>query len=300
MFSACALGNPAVVLAASTLTSALTSPLMLVVVSALAGVCGYMFLKPAGDALARYEAKLQRSLGTFHDTRKPRDIVVQQILLGSFAFAALYLISGVILFGLFAGAAAFYMPYHGLKTAHRKRVRLIESQFVDTLSIFSTCLRANQTLSQTVEIVARRAASPTREEFRALAEELRFGMTPEQAFERMAARLGIPCVDSLANAISVTRMTGGDLAVISDRLSEAIRESTRLEALVEAMTAQGRLQGNVLGMLPVFLALVIYIIEPQMITPLFTTIPGYVILTVILMCELTGLYLIRKAMQIPV
>jgi tight adherence protein B len=279
---------------------ALTSPLTLLVISVMAGFCGYIVLQPASHALARYEARLQRSLGTFHDNRKPRDIVLQQFLLGGGAFTVIYLITGFVPLALFVGAMACYVPYYSLKKAHHKRVRIIESQFVDTLSILSTCLRANQTLSQTVEIVARRAASPTREEFRTVAEELRFGMTPEQAFERMAARLGVPCVDSLANAISVTRMTGGDLAVIFDRLSESIRESSRLEALVEAMTAQGRLQGNILGLLPVFLALVIYIIEPQMITPLFTTIPGYVILVIILACELTGLYLIRKAMQIPV
>ncbi len=265
----------------------------------LLGCSALLVYNPIAAWMRAYEASLQTLLISMRSRAVPRDFVMQQFLFASIFFAVTYVVKGSVLLGLIAAAGGVYLPWRNLNAAHRKYMRLFESQFVETLGILSACLRANQSFSQAVDEVVKRSLAPTRDEFKSLAEEMRHGIPVAEALDHMVARMRVTCVDAFANAVKVTAPTGGSLARIFDQLAENLRENNRLERAIETMTAQGRLQGNILGMLPIVLAAAMYFLEPDLIRPLFTTTPGYVILSLIIACEVAGLYLIRKATRIP-
>jgi tight adherence protein B len=270
--------------------------------AALAGLLAiavYLVVPPLAFYLQQYNRRVEALILSLRQKRKAWTVMVEQTILFVILFTMGFVVKDVAI-GLIFGMVGLVIPFISLRAAFARRQKLLDSQFIDTLMVLSTCLRAGLNLRESVEIVSTRAGAPTRDEFQMLSDDLKLGMQVETAIQRLAGRISLPCYDTFANAIIVTRQAGGDLAHILDRLAESHREVSRLEGMIEALTAQGRMQGNLLALLPIALGTFIYILEADMITPLFQPIWGYVLLTGIIFCELTGLYLIRRVMRIEI
>ena len=104
----------------------------------------------------------------------------------------------------------------------------------------------------------------------------------------------------VANAIITARQTGGDLTGVFDRLATMIRERLRIKRRIMTLTAQGRLQGIVLGSLPLVLLGILYLMDPEMIRNFFTQPIGIFLFFVVIMLEIGGFLVIRKIVNIDI
>ena len=142
--------------------------------------------------------------------------------------------------------------------------------------------------------------SPISQEFRLLLQELRLGVTFEQAFENMNNRLNLPDFELVATAILTARQTGGELTGALERVADLIRERVRIANKIDAMTAMGRLQALLIGAMPFLLLLGMRYVNPGMISGFFDTFYGWVALTAIIILDICGILTIRKITTIEV
>ena len=207
---------------------------------------------------------------------------------------------GNILGASIVGAMLFPLPRLVLRQLRARRLKKFNIQLEDALRIISTSLKAGFSINQALEEVTDMNISPISQEFRLLLQELRLGVTFEQAFENMNNRLNLPDFELVATAILTARQTGGELTGALERVADLIRERVRIANKIDAMTAMGRLQALLIGGMPFLLLLGMKYVNPGMISNFFDTFYGWVALGAIIILDLCGIFTIRKITTIEV
>ena len=181
-----------------------------------------------------------------------------------------------------------------------KRREKFNLQLPEALATMSNALRAGFSISQAFDSVVEQGEKPMCEEFAILQQQLKIGMSFEEALESMSQRVGSDDLTLVTTAILISRKTGGNVTEIFDKISETIRGRQKIERKVKTLTAQGRMQGIIVSAMPVFLGLVMTIIKPGLMIPYLTSPLG--VLSVLVMCALifVGWMMIRKIIKIDV
>ena len=181
----------------------------------------------------------------------------------------------------------------------RRRDRF-NAQLPEALATMSNALRAGFSISQAFDSVVELGERPMSEEFAILQQQLRIGMSFEDALESMSQRVGSDDLTLVTTAILISRKAGGNVTEIFDKISETIRGRMRIERKVKSLTAQGRLQGIIVSAMPIFLGLIMTLIKPKMMIPFLTSATG--VLSVLAMMALiaVGWLMIRKIIRIDV
>lgn len=202
--------------------------------------------------------------------------------------------------GFVMGGAALYSPKLAIKLLRQKRLRKFNEQLVDALTTMSNALRSGSSISQAIEHVARQGLVPISQEFAMFQHQLRMGVSFEDALRNMEERVGSEDFSLFVSSIEMARQAGGNLTDVFDRISHTIRERHRIEARVRMLTSQGRLQGIVVGLMPVFLAVAMFTIDPTMIKVFFGSPIGMMVAGAVVALEVFGALFIRKIVKIEV
>ena len=218
---------------------------------------------------------------------------------GLIFFALGFLIGDVVL-GLIGGLVGYVLPILYLKRLRRKWVQRVEQQLVEALELMGNSLKSGLTLQQACELLVREFPPPISAEFSTLLAETRVGVDFTDALQNMAARLDSNIVYILASGVSITKKCGGDLTQIFTNIATTIREQATIEGKLNAVTAQGRFQGLVLGLLPFVLVIILSFINPSHVSILFGYQLGiWAFAAVVLMVGIAQLW-IRKLLDIDV
>lgn len=218
------------------------------------------------------------------------------ILLAVLAWSAVHHIVMVLL-GLAVGAV---LPALLLRFLKRRRLYQLEEQLVDGIQTVTSGVRAGLNLIQAMELLARNGVRPISEEFQHLLREYEHGMSFERAMANAANRMGSSNYRLLFSALLTHRERGGDLGETLDRIAESIREIHRLEKKIETLTAPGRAAARWMGAMPAVILLIMYCIEPDAVSMLFTEDSGKLILLAIIVLNIVGFLWIRKIVAIDI
>ena len=164
----------------------------------------------------------------------------------------------------------------------------------------SNALRAGFSISQAFDSVVSQGDAPMCEEFAILQQQLRIGMSFEEALGSMSERVGSDDLTLVTSAILISRKTGGNVTEIFDKISETIRGRMRIERKVKSMTAQGRIQGIVVSAMPIVLGVAMVCLKPKMMIPFLCSFTGVVALIVMFALIAMGWVLISKITKIDV
>jgi tight adherence protein B len=213
---------------------------------------------------------------------------------------ATWLVSGSVLLAIpFAGMAAF-VPYMYISRRRRKRFADFEEQFPEAIELLTRAIRAGHPISSGMRMVADEAPAVVADEFRQTFEEQRFGMPFEEALLGMVDRLDSVDVRIFATALLIQREVGGNLAEILDTLATTIRGRFYIRRQLRVYTAQGRISGWVLGMLPIVVGGIIYLMRPDYILILFENTFGLFLMGSFLALQLLGVLWIRAIVNIDI
>jgi len=190
------------------------------------------------------------------------------------AFRILSLIVGVAVVGyvfghgnwlfLLGGAVVgWFAPRFFIRWRQSRRLKMFESQLVDTLNLLTNGLRAGFSVLQAIDSVATEMPAPTSEEFRRVIQEVQIGLSLEEALQHLLERVPSEDMEFVVTAIKIQREVGGSLAEILDTISFTIRERIRIKGEIRTLTAQARISGVVLALAPIFLFLIINAIAPD-------------------------------------
>jgi tight adherence protein B len=207
-----------------------------------------------------------------------------------------------VAWGLIAGAVAFVAggigPYMYLRWSKRRRIRLLESQLPGTIDLIARAVRAGHPLSEGLRMAAEEAPKPLASEFRVTFEEQRFGLPFEEAMLGLGDRVEVVDIRILVTAILVQREVGGNLAEILEQIAETMRARFSLKRQVRVYTAQGRMSGYTLAALPIFVGIVIMMINPGYLQTLFQEALGKAMLIGAATMQLIGFLWIRRIVDI--
>src|SRR6186997_3700163 len=179
----------------------------------------------------------------------------------------------LLVVGLFVG---FFLPRFWLGRRKSGRLKSFNKQLPDTITLIANALRAGSSFLQAVELVVRESRPPISTEFGRVIREVNLGLSFEVALENMVRRVRSDDLELMATAISIQHQVGGNLAEILDSIAYTIRERIRIKGEIRTLTAQQRMSGYVVGGLPFFLALFIYLAAPKFFDPMFVKPPDVV------------------------
>lgn len=231
---------------------------------------------------------------------KPRTIT--WFGLGCVAFGAMVgfaLFHGMVAM-LIGGAIGAIIPMGTVRLLKIRRLRKLEDQLVDGVQTLASSVRAGLNLVQGFELVARNLQAPISQEFGHLVREYEYGVTVDQAMTNAAERIGSSNYRLVFSALQTHRERGGNLGETLDRISESIREIQRLEKRVETLTAQGRAAARWMGMMPLFILAILYLIDRTGVVMLFTDPVGKALLVMIGTLILAGFLWIRQIVSIDI
>lgn len=182
----------------------------------------------------------------------------------------------------------------------RRWRRQLVSQLPDALALWSGLLRAGQGTHQALAQVAQRQAGPLGHELRFMLGQVRLGIPLETAFASLRERAGASDLRLLATLLATQRELGGNLAESLQRLADLLRNRLLMEARIGSLTSQGRMQGVVVGLLPLFLMAVLYVMEREAMQVLHSTWQGWVAIALIVVLEAAGFLMIHRIVSIRI
>lgn len=198
-------------------------------------------------------------------------------------YAALHVIAPVVFFGvgyfvlfrddlimsLVSGFIGFFAPRIYVSRATSKRLMRFEQQLPDTLGLWVNALRSGFSVMQAMEAISRDAPEPTTTEFKRVVQEVQLGIDVEDALAHLLARVESEDLDLVVTAVNIQREVGGNLAEILETISHTIRERIKLKGEIRVLTSQGRITGYLISLLPIAVALLLSLIQPGFMNPMF-------------------------------
>lgn len=227
-----------------------------------------------------------------------------EVLFFSIAGAIVVTILGLVVMGpiglLIFGALAFVLPMGVLNYLGRRRQKKFDSQLPDMLTLLAGSLRAGYSLVQGVDAVATEVDGPMGRELRRIMTEIRLGRELEEAFETAAARVQSKDFEWAIMAIRIQREVGGNLSELLMTVAETMVDRERLRRDVSTLTAEGKVSAMILGVMPGLLGAVMYVVNPDYMSPLFTTGVGKGLLGVAALIMAIGFAWMKKCITIEV
>lgn len=262
------------------------------------------------DAWERYRVKSMMWAEDFN--RQFLTIDVKYIVfgtLGIFAFFGLLIglstggFMGVFMFLMavaFGAYVSIRMPAIVLESLKKNRGRKINAQLMDALILLSNSLRSGMDIVQGFELVAHDLRPPISDEFGLVVKNYQLGTPFEKALEGLDDRVESRMLSYTIKAIIIQRQVGGNLTVIFSRLVENIREESKLEEKLAAMTAQQKIQAIVVGIMPVIMLGVMFLFRPDEMISFYTSGVGLFVLFACGIWIMIGMKLIKKLGEVKV
>lgn len=220
--------------------------------------------------------------------------VISSVVLGALSF----IFSQTLIIAIVAFIATWCVPNFIIASKKKERVKNFDNQLNDGLTIISNSLKAGYSFLQAVAVVTEEMPDPFSKEFKKLLKEMSLGLSEEESFKNLTNRMESEDLKLIINAIVIQKDVGGNLSEILDNISETIRDRQKIKNELRTLTAQGKLSGGIVAALPIFLGLVIFLLNREYVTMLFTTSIGLFMVVASIISEVLGFWMIRKIVDI--
>jgi len=222
------------------------------------------------------------------------------MLAGAAAFLLLLVLRTPTFFAVAVGLIVTAVPLLFVLRARSRRLHKFDEQLPDALDLLSRALRAGHAFPSAMQMVATEATDPIGSEFQITFEEINYGVSVGDAMLNMATR--VPSIDLRYFVISVLlqRETGGNLSELLDNLSTLIRERFKLLGRIRVLAAEGKLSAYILIALPFVTALMIFLVNPEFMSVLWTDPAGLNFIFAALLAMVLGAFWMWRIVKIRV
>lgn len=274
------------------------------VVALAAGLLAWFAIDIGTASVKRYRAafteRARFQVQEFFLFIDPRTLFAANLAVMLVGALLAWIVTGQLLMAVPVFFTLALLPRVLYRRLRQKRLRKFDEQLPDALMMLSGAMRAGAGLSSAIGQMVQEAPAPLGQEFSLLLREQRLGVTLEQSLNGMARRVPTQTTTLVVSAMRIATETGGGLAETLERTAHTIRARLQMEAKIDALTAQGKLQAWVVGLLPVALLLVLNKMEPEAMGLLWSSRLGWMTIAVLCLFEFMGIFVIRKIVAIDV
>lgn len=288
--------------------------ILIVLGSSLAGLAVYLLLENKRDSILRMaEEYKQKSLVWAEDfNRQFVTIDIKYIVFGTVGVFALFGLVLGFMTGGFLGVFVFLlvvflggvisvrMPVAVLDALKKSRGKKVNKQLMDALILLSNSLRSGMDIVQGFELVSKDMLPPIADEFGLVIKNYQLGTPFEKALDGLSDRVESRMLSYIIKAIIIQRQVGGNLTVIFARLVENIREESKLEEKLQAMTAQQKIQSIVVSIMPFVMMLVMCIFNPTQMISFYTSPVGMIVFIFCIIWIGIGMKVLKKMGEVRV
>lgn len=221
---------------------------------------------------------IERDLKTSGIKITPQELIAIWAMAVFFPALLLLMLGVNLIICIAAPLIGAILPPVVIKIARKKRVEKFQNQLGEALLIFGSTIRAGITFERAMITLADGLPEPIGEEFAQTGYEMRNGTSVETAMEALAERMQNKDLELVTSAVLIQKRVGGNLADILDNISLTIKDRITIQRNVKTLTSQGRISAQVVGVLPVVLMLVLSVISPGYMDPLFHSTFGHFML----------------------
>ncbi len=204
------------------------------------------------------------------------------------------------LVGALLAGGGLAVPWLLIGARRAQRLKRLTQQLPSALTMVASSLRSGYSLLRAFQILAEEMQPPISEEIRRVLDETNVGYSLDQALSNLIERTRSADVKLVVTAIQIQNRVGGNLAEILDKTAALIRDRFQLASEISALTAEGRMSTAVLVGLPIGLGLIINVLSPGYLTPLFTDPLGRMMLLVAGAMLSLGMIIIRKLLAVTI
>jgi tight adherence protein B len=249
---------------------------------------------------SKYMINMESHLIQAHVMLKVEEFMTIKILTGiGFLFLGL-IIFDIKTLSIPLGLLGFTLPLMLVNMKKKSILKKIDQQLPDTIMLLSNSLKAGYSFMQAVEVASKELPLPISLEFKQLLKEVNLGVNAETALESLTGRVQSEDMKLVILAVLIQRQIGGNLSEILDNISDTIRSRIKIKGEISVLTAQGRVSGLIISLLPIILGVGLFLMDPTYITVLFTEPLGWVMIGSAVLMEIIGIFIVRKIVRIEV
>jgi len=186
------------------------------------------------------------------------------------------------------------------KVMRNRFIEKLEADLPDALAQMSGSMRVGSSLQGSIEAMVSETKGPLSKEFSQMLKECRVGVSFEDALNNLDQRVQSENLSLVIAATNISRDVGGNLGEIYERMGEMLRQKISLEGRIKALTGQGKMQGIVVGLLPVAICAVMFYMEPETMAYMTGSLGGWIWMALISVLLAMGGFMIRNIVNIDV
>ncbi|MGE5630104.1 MAG: type II secretion system F family protein [Caulobacteraceae bacterium] len=249
---------------------------------------------------SKYKEKIEIQMIQAHLPLKPEEYIAINAGVFVLVLVIVAIITENFVSSLAIAALSACIPGLYVKTRKKSIIEKIDQQLPDTIALLSNTLKAGYSFLQAVDAAAKELPPPVSLEFQQILKEVNLGVNTENALEELGKRIQSKDLELIIMAVLIQRQIGGNLSEILDNISETIRSRIKIKGEIKILTAQGRVSGMIISLMPVALGGVLYFINPTYISVLFTNPAGWAMIGTAALMQGIGIFLIRRIIRIEV
>ncbi len=258
-------------------------------------------LREQGSAWAeRTRSQLERSGLAL----KLHEYVALRVLVALVAFVVVLALGNgqpiALLLGIVVGVVGYILPAFYVRMRVTRQVQKFNDQLADMLTMVSNSLRAGFGLLQALDLAAEQSQPPMSTELHHLLRDTRMGASIETALESMGERVGSYDLDVVITAILIQRSVGSNLSEVLETVAHTIRERARIQGEINTLTAQKKLSGVVIALMPPAVVLLMLVINFSYMSALFTDPLGRFLLIVAIALDVIGILIIKRIVSVDI
>lgn len=223
------------------------------------------------------------------------------VVAAGMAGAALgYALQGQVLSAAAGGLLGLAVPWAFLERRRYGRIKAFHDQLIDVLVLIVGSLRSGHGLQNALELASKEMGPPASEEFARVLREMGFGLSQTDALNNLVTRMETDDLQLVVTAVNISHEVGGSLSLVLEKIAETLRERVRLQGEIRVLTTQQRLTSYLLVLLPIFLAIVLSLMNPQYMSGFLRPGLTRLIPVGIFVMEIVGFLLTRRMARIEV
>lgn len=235
---------------------------------------------------------------------KLHEYIALRVLVGLVAFAVVLLLgrgtTPALLIGIPAGAVGYMLPAFYVRARIGRQIQKFNGQLEAMLTMVSSSLRAGFGLMQAFDLAAEQLQPPMSTELHRLQRDTRMGASLEEALEKLRERVGSYDLDVIVTAILIQRSVGSNLSEVLEKVAHTIRERVRIKGEINTLTAQKKLSGLIIGLMPVAFVLMMLAVNFEYMSLLFTDPLGRLLLILAVGLDVVGILMIKRIITVDI